>query len=86
MTKSNAKEFASRNITVNAICPGFIESDMTAVLDEEYLKTVSQGIPLKRLGKPEEVAGMTRFLALDPAANYITGHTFNVDGGIAIGS
>lgn len=86
LTKANAKEFAARNITVNAICPGFIESDMTAVLDEEYLKTVSAGIPLKRLGKPEEIAGMTRFLALDPAANYITGHVFNVDGGIAIGA
>jgi 3-oxoacyl-[acyl-carrier protein] reductase len=85
MTKATAKEFASRNITVNAICPGFIESDMTAVLDDEYLKKVSEGIPLKRLGKASEVAGMTRFLALDPAADYITGHTFNVDGGIAIG-
>ena len=47
---------------------------------------VSEGIPLKRLGKPEEVAGMCRFLALDPACDYITGHTFNVDGGIAIGA
>jgi 3-oxoacyl-[acyl-carrier protein] reductase len=86
MTKANAKEFSSRGITVNAICPGFIESDMTAVLDEEYLKKVCEGIPLNRLGKPEEVAGMCRFLALDPAADYITGHTFNVDGGIAIGA
>jgi 3-oxoacyl-[acyl-carrier protein] reductase len=86
MTYANAKEFASRGITVNAICPGYIESDMTAVLDAEYLKKVSEIIPLKRLGKPEEVAGMTRFLALDPAADYITGHCFNVDGGIAIGS
>lgn len=85
MTRATAKEFAVRNVTVNAICPGFIESDMTAVLSEEYLKEVCQGIPLKRLGKPEEVAGMTRFLALDPAAEYITGHVFNVDGGIAIG-
>jgi 3-oxoacyl-[acyl-carrier protein] reductase len=73
MTKANAKEFASRGITVNAICPGFIASDMTAKLDQEYLDTVAQGIPLKRLGKPEEVAGMTRFLAIDPAAAYITG-------------
>ncbi|GAX26357.1 3-oxoacyl-[acyl-carrier protein] reductase [Fistulifera solaris] len=86
MTKANAKEFAARGVTVNAICPGFIESDMTSVLSEEYLEEVSKGIPLKRLGKPEEVAGMTRFLALDPAADYITGHTFNVDGGIAIGA
>jgi 3-oxoacyl-[acyl-carrier protein] reductase len=85
MTYSNAKEFAARGITVNAICPGYIESDMTAVLDEAYLEKVAEIIPLKRLGKPEEVAGMARFLALDPAADYITGHTFNVDGGIAIG-
>jgi len=85
LTMSNAKEFATRSVTVNCVCPGFIASDMTAVLDEAYLAKVSEGIPLKRLGKPEEVAGMTRFLALDPACDYITGHTFNVDGGIAIG-
>jgi 3-oxoacyl-[acyl-carrier protein] reductase len=85
LTRSNAKEFAPRSVTVNCVCPGFIASDMTAVLDEAYLSKVSEGIPLKRLGKPEEVAGMTRFLALDPACDYITGHTFNVDGGIAIG-
>ena len=59
---------------------------MTAVLDEAYLAKVAEIIPLKRLGKPQEVAGMTRFLALDPAASYITGHTFNVDGGIGIGT
>jgi 3-oxoacyl-[acyl-carrier protein] reductase len=86
LTMSNAKEFAGRGITVNCICPGFIESDMTAKLSEEYLDEVSKGIPLGRLGKPEEVAGMTRFLALDDAADYITGHCFNVDGGIAIGA
>lgn len=86
LTMSNAKEFAARGVTVNCLCPGFIETDMTAKLSEDYLKQVSDGIPLKRLGKPEEVAGMTRFLALDPAADYITGHTFNVDGGIAIGA
>jgi len=85
MTKATAKEFSARNITVNCICPGFIATDMTAELPEEYLKKVCEGIPLKRLGKPEEVAGMTRFLAIDPACDYITGHTFNVDGGIAIG-
>jgi 3-oxoacyl-[acyl-carrier protein] reductase len=86
LTMSNAKEFAPRGVTVNCICPGFIATDMTDKLDEEYLAKVSEGIPLKRLGKPEEVAGMTRFLALDPAADYITGHCFNVDGGIAIGA
>jgi 3-oxoacyl-[acyl-carrier protein] reductase len=86
LTMSNAKEFAGRNILVNCVCPGFIATDMTDKLDEAYLKTVSEGIPLKRLGKPEEVAGMVRFLALDPATEYITGHTFNVDGGIAMGA
>jgi len=86
LTMSNAKEFSGRGITVNCICPGFIESDMTGKLSEEYLEEVCKGIPLGRLGKPEEIAGMTRFLALDDAADYITGHCFNVDGGIAIGA
>jgi 3-oxoacyl-[acyl-carrier protein] reductase len=86
LTMSNAKEFAARGITVNCVCPGFIATDMTDKLDDAYLEQVSEGIPLKRLGKPEEVAGMTRFLCLNPAADYITGHTFNVDGGIAIGA
>jgi 3-oxoacyl-[acyl-carrier protein] reductase len=86
LTMSNAKEFAGRGVTVNCICPGFIASDMTAKLDDAYLEEVSKGIPLGRLGKPEEVAGMARFLALDDAADYITGHCFNVDGGIAIGA
>lgn len=79
MTRANAKEFGGRGITVNAICPGFIATDMTAKLDEAYLKKVCEGIPLGRLGKPEEVAGMAKFLALDPAGEYITGHTFNVE-------
>jgi len=85
LTMSNAKEFASRSITVNCICPGFIETDMVDKLTPEYLAEVTKGIPLGRLGKPSEVAGMTRFLALDPACEYVTGHCFNVDGGIAIG-
>lgn len=85
MTMSNAKEFATRNVVVNCVCPGFIETDMLDKLDDKYLEAVTQGIPLKRLGKPAEVAGMCRFLALDPAVDYITGHTFNVDGGIAMG-
>ena len=85
MGMSNAKEFAARGITVNTVCPGFIETDMTDELPAEYLEKVSEGIPLKRLGKPSEVSGMCKFLALDPACDYITGHTFNVDGGIAMG-
>lgn len=85
LTMSNAKEFAARGITVNAVCPGFIESDMTAELSDDYLAKMCERIPAGRLGKPEEVSGMCKFLALDPAADYITGHCFNVDGGIAIG-
>jgi 3-oxoacyl-[acyl-carrier protein] reductase len=83
MTKAMAKEFGGRNICVNAVCPGFIESDMTKDLNFENILPM---IPLKRLGKPEEVAGLVRFLAMDPAAAYMTGHCFNIDGGMAIGA
>lgn len=80
-TKSIAKELASRSITVNAIAPGFISTDMTEGLEaEEILKA----IPLGRYGEPEDIAGMVRFLASDPAAAYITGQTFNVDGGMVM--
>lgn len=85
MTKAMAKEFATRGVTVNSVCPGFIESDMTAELNAEYMEEVKKMIPLGRLGYASEVAGMCAFLALDPACNYVTGHSFNVDGGIAIG-
>jgi len=81
LTKTLAKEFASRGITVNAVAPGFIETDMTSGLPaEEILKM----IPLGHFGKPEDIAGMVRFLAADPAANYITGQVFNVDGGMVM--
>lgn len=80
-TKTVAKELASRGITVNAVAPGFIETDMTSDLKaDEILKY----IPLGRYGQPEEVAGMVRFLAADPAAAYITGQVFNVDGGMVM--
>lgn len=80
-TKTVAKEVASRGITVNAVAPGFIETDMTHGLkNEEILKM----IPLNRFGKPEEIAGMIRFLAGDPAGAYITGQVFNVDGGMVM--
>lgn len=80
-TKTVAKEFASRGITVNAVAPGFISTDMTSGLkSDEILKF----IPLGRYGQPEEVAGMVRFLAADPAAAYITGQVFNVDGGMVM--
>ena len=81
LTKTLAKEFASRGVTVNAVAPGFIDTDMTSDLKaDEILKF----IPLARYGKPEEVAGMIRFLAADGSANYITGQVFNVDGGMVM--
>lgn len=80
-TKTIAKEVASRGITVNAVAPGFISTDMTKDLKaDEILKF----IPLGRYGEPEEVAGLVRFLAADPAAAYITGQTMNVDGGMVM--
>lgn len=81
-TKTVAKELASRGVTVNAVAPGFIATDMTKELKntEEILKF----IPLGRYGEAEEVAGMIRFLASDPAAAYITGQVFNVDGGMVM--
>ncbi|MBD2021471.1 3-oxoacyl-[acyl-carrier-protein] reductase [Leptolyngbya sp. FACHB-36] len=80
-TKTVAKELASRSITVNAVAPGFIVTDMTADLKAE---PILQFIPLARYGQPEEVAGMIRFLAADPAAAYITGQVMNVDGGMVM--
>jgi 3-oxoacyl-[acyl-carrier protein] reductase len=80
-TKTVAKELSSRGITVNAVAPGFITTDMTADLGSEG---ILQLIPLGRYGTPEEVAGMVRFLAADPAAAYITGQVFNVDGGMVM--
>jgi 3-oxoacyl-[acyl-carrier protein] reductase len=80
-TKTVAKELSSRGITVNAVAPGFIVTDMTNDLKAEG---ILQFIPLGRYGQPEEVAGMVRFLAADPAAAYITGQTFNVDGGMVM--
>ncbi len=80
-TKSVAKELASRGITVNAIAPGFIATDMTRDLKAE---DILQFIPLGRYGEPEEVAGLVRFLAADPAAAYITGQVINIDGGMVM--
>jgi len=81
LTKSTAKEFASRNIRCNAVAPGFIETEMTAVLDEMIVEEYAKAIPLKRMGKPEDVANLCLFLASEEA-NYITGQTLNVDGGL----
>lgn len=80
-TKTVAKELASRGVTVNAVAPGFIATDMTHDLKAD---DILKFIPLARYGQPEEVAGMIRFLALDPAAAYITGQVFNVDGGMVM--
>jgi 3-oxoacyl-[acyl-carrier protein] reductase len=82
-TQSCARELASRSITVNAIAPGFIETDMTAELKEEARAALLQQIPLGRLGSAEDVAGAVLFLA-GPAARYITGQVLTVDGGMVM--
>ena len=80
-TKSIAKELASRNITANAVAPGFIQTDMTNVLKDEIKEEIESTIPLKRLGTAEDVAKVVKFLASDDS-NYITGQVINVDGGM----
>lgn len=83
-TKSMAREVASRGITVNAVAPGFIDTDMTKVLPEEQKEALLSGIPLGRLGQPEEIAAAVAFLA-SPGAAYITGFTVDVNGGMHMG-
>ena len=80
-TKSIAKELASRNITANAVAPGFIQTDMTNVLKDEIKEAIEGTIPLKRLGTAEDVAKVIKFLASDESS-YITGQVINVDGGM----
>lgn len=81
LTKSLAQEMASRNVTVNAVAPGFIDTDMTQVLTAEIKEKILQQIPLKRMGSAEDIAAAVRFLASEEAS-YITGHVLNVNGGM----
>ena len=80
-TKSLAKEVASRNITVNAVAPGFIETQMTAVLKEDIKEEIAKKIPLKRMGTPQDVANVVKFLASSDSS-YITGQVIHIDGGM----
>lgn len=84
LTMAVAREVASRNITCNAVAPGFVETAMTAGLGEEFKQTAVKMIPLGRVGAPEDVANAVAFLASDEAA-YITGHVLNVNGGMLMG-
>ena len=82
-TKSLAKELAPRNIRVNAVAPGFIDTDMTSVLSDKVKENINLQIPLKRMGKAQEVANVVSFLANDESS-YITGQVINVDGGMVM--
>ncbi|MGA2333843.1 MAG: 3-oxoacyl-[acyl-carrier-protein] reductase [Terriglobales bacterium] len=84
LTMAMAREVASRNITCNAVAPGFIETGMTAVLSDEFKQNAVKSIPLGRVGLPEDVASAVCFLASDDAS-YITGHVLNVNGGLLMG-
>jgi 3-oxoacyl-[acyl-carrier protein] reductase len=84
LTMAIAREVGSRNITCNAVAPGFIETAMTAGLSEEFKQTAVKQIPLGRVGSPEDVAGAVAFLASDEAS-YITGHVLSVNGGMLMG-
>ena len=84
MARSLARELGSRNITVNVVAPGFVETDMTSVLDESRRNEIINAVPLKRFSTPDEIAGVVRFLASDEAA-YITGAVIPVDGGLGMG-
>ena len=83
ITKSMAKEFASRKICVNAIAPGFIQTDMTGVLPEDTVKNIMNITPLKRFGNAEDVANLVAFLSSD-LSDYITGEVIAVDGGMSM--
>lgn len=82
-TKAVAREFAKRGVTVNAVAPGFIKTDMTAALSEEIQKVAVAQVPMQRMGEPADIAAMTGFLCSEEAG-YITGQVFTVDGGMAM--
>eukprot|EP00899_Mesostigma_viride_P008741 jgi/Mesvir1/17869/Mv12946-RA.1 len=84
VTKTSAREYAKRGISINAIAPGFIKTDMTAVLGEEIEKQILANIPMGRMGSVQEVAGLAKFLALDPCVDFITGQVFVIDGGMVM--
>lgn len=84
LTKTVARELASRGVTANAVAPGFISSDMTAAIDSKYEEQILAQIPLGRYGQAEEVAGLVKFLTTDPAAAYITGQVLHCDGGMVM--
>jgi 3-oxoacyl-[acyl-carrier protein] reductase len=83
LTRTVARELASRNITVNAVAPGFIATDMTAKLGEEVIEQIKKEVPLGRMGEPQDVADAVLFLA-SPAASFITGHVLTIDGGLTV--
>ena len=83
MTKTAARELGSRGITVNAVAPGFIDTDMTAVLSDKSKEAILSGVPLGRMGSADDVAAAVAFLAGDEAS-YITGQVLSVDGGLSI--
>lgn len=83
LTKSFAKEMSSKGININAIAPGFIETDMTKVLNDKYVEEIVNTIPSKRVGRPEDIAKAALFLASD-MSDYITGQTLMVDGGLGL--
>ena len=84
LTKTIAREYASRNIVVNSIAPGFIRSDMTDAIPEGFEEKILAQIPLNRYGETDEVAGLVLYLATDPSAAYITGQCIHIDGGMVM--
>ncbi|OWK38142.1 3-oxoacyl-ACP reductase family protein [Fimbriiglobus ruber] len=85
LTRALAKEFGGRNVTVNAVAPGFIETDMSEAVRNKAGDLIAKAVPLKRLGKPEDIASVVVFLC-GPAAAYVTGQVITVDGGLSLGA